>query len=145
MRSPDRDAERRSDERSQQFFVEINSSMRLPSSHYLRHTPAMSLRRSTLVKIFFALLLVFSQQQAILHALSHDFDRIHQNKEATDQDELVCAKCLAIAHLDHANSVATVHFEPAVFSQPAFAPSLERSAPPAFVNHYRSRAPPDLS
>jgi hypothetical protein len=117
----------------------------LPAPRNLLHTAKMFLRRATLIRVFFALLLVFSQEQAILHALSHDFERIHHKQDATDQDELVCAKCLAVAHLDHANSVALVHFEPATFSQPAFSPVAEISAPLRFVNNYLSRAPPALS
>ena len=99
---------------------------------------------SRVLRIFLAAVLLFSQQQAVLHLLGHDLTKLAQ-KETTDPQELVCAKCLAIAHLDQVVSggvptpaSSTLRHERASFATPL-------SFDPSFVARYRSRAPPSFS
>ncbi len=105
-----------------------------------------SAARLVVARLCFAFLLVFAQQQAFAHALEHDFERIHRQAGAPADDDALCAKCLAVAHLGHAGGVPG-----------AFALDAEAATPPrvAHVPHaavvrrfevrYRSRAPPVLS
>jgi len=117
--------------------------MKLRCGGPLRQTPLMSLRSRGL-RLLLAALLIFSQHQAVLHLLGHGVAQLTQ-KESTDPSELVCAKCLAIAHLDHAVGGHVTAIEPIpstperVASVPAFHFDL------AFFASYRSRAPPVLS
>jgi hypothetical protein len=104
----------------------------------------MVFRPSRVLGLFVALLLVFAQQQATLHSLGHAFEDIQQQKDFTPHQEL-CAKCLAVAHLDHAVAVAPMPLEPLLA-----APILSSSVPYedarlTLVSHYRSRAPPLFS
>jgi hypothetical protein len=106
----------------------------------------MSSRRSFFVQIFVALLLVFAQQQAVLHALDHDFERMHSaSKDATHQEDAFCAKCLAIAHLDQVDGVGIVSLPVASYAPVRVAAATGTVASPAFVGVYRSRAPPFFS
>jgi hypothetical protein len=102
----------------------------------------MVIRRSTLLKLFFALLLVFAQQQAVVHVLGHDFERIAHKDDSTKHSESVCATCLAVAQLDHADGVAPIALGPVAFEAPRFDLTRRPDAPSAFIGHYRSRAPP---
>lgn len=102
----------------------------------------MVIRQSTLLKLFFALLLVFAQQQAVVHLLGHDFERIVHRQDSTGHGEPACATCLAVVQLDHAAGVAPVHYEPVAFSAPRFDATRREDAPKAFVGPYHSRAPP---
>ena len=70
-----------------------------------------------LLPLLLPLLLVFSQQQAVLHLLGHDLSQLSAAdvaadvaadaaargpaKDPADPQELVCAKCLAVAHFAH--------------------------------------------
>ena len=97
------------------------------------------------LRLLLAALLVFAQQQAVLHLLGHSFEQLAQKKDATDPQERVCAKCLALAHLDHALSgdtaaIALLEARPDV----APLPTNARAEFAVFVN-YRSRAPPIYS
>lgn len=97
-----------------------------------------------MLRVFLAALLCFSQQQAVLHLLGHDLVRLSRS-DATDPQELVCAKCLAVAHLDHAVA-ANVPRPIVVPPAPVLTARIpSRSFEPAFVARYRSRAPPVLS
>lgn len=96
------------------------------------------------LRLFLAALLFFAQQQAVLHLLEHGFEQI-EKKSATNPREPVCAKCLALAHLDHALSGDT---PPLALPDagPAMAPAAAVGrAEFAFVPTYRSRAPPAFS
>ena len=113
-------------------------------SRGLRQTTAMFFK-SRALRLLFAALLVFAQQQAVLHLLGHSFEQIEKKKDATDPQQRVCAKCLALAHLDHALSGDV----PAI-AQPQARPAIAtavvaRRAELAFFHHYRSRAPPVFS
>ena len=118
--------------------------MKLRSRGGLRQTPPM-LFRSHGLRLLLAALLIFSQHQAVLHLLGHGVARMSAPQDPADPSELVCAKCLAIAHLDHAvasgvPALAPVPFAPErVASTPVFHLDL------AFFASYRSRAPPVLS
>ena len=97
-------------------------------------------------KLLLAFLLFFAQQQAVLHLLSHDFDQLAgKQRDTTDPQELVCAKCLSLAHLDHAVSGSVV-----AVALPDSAPLLVASLPQPGIDaapfvRYRSRAPPSFS
>ncbi|MEO8936958.1 MAG: hypothetical protein ABI277_19015 [Burkholderiaceae bacterium] len=105
----------------------------------------MVIRPSTLLKLFFALLLVFAQQQAVVHVLGHDFERIAHRHDSTGHSDSVCATCLAVAQLDHADAVAPMRFEPVVFQAPRFETTRHEDAPRVFSGPYHSRAPPLFS
>ncbi len=101
--------------------------------------------KSRALRLLFAVLLVLAQQQAVLHLLEHSFEQIEKKKDATDPQERVCAKCLALAHLDHALSgdmtaIALPEARP-VIATAIVAGRTEL----AFFHHYRSRAPPVFS
>lgn len=102
----------------------------------------MVIRQSTVLKLFFALLLVLAQQQAAVHVLGHDFERIAHRHDSTGHGESVCATCLAVAQLDHADGVAPIRFEPVVFRTPRFYATHHEDVSPAFAGPYHSRAPP---
>ncbi len=110
----------------------------------LRQTAAMFFK-SRALRLLFAALLVFAQQQAVLHLLGHSFEQIEKKKDGTDPQERVCAKCLALTHLDHALSgdmpaIALPEARPAVVTAIVFG-----RAESAFFHNYRSRAPPVFS
>jgi hypothetical protein len=111
------------------------------------HNPAiMSSRRSaSLLKLFLALLFVCAQQQAVLHTLGHDLERIEQKKDVGGIDESFCAKCLAIAHLDHAVDATSLVLPLVRFAPPLASTAQYESARVALVRHYHSRAPPDFA
>ncbi len=112
----------------------------LPETRPFGQTRRMSFRARSL-RILLALLLCFSQQQAVLHLLGHDLARVART-DALDPQEAACAKCLAIAHLDHA-IVADVPTPAVVRSSPLRTARVPAHAfEPAFVARYRSRAPP---
>lgn len=100
--------------------------------------------RSRALHLLLAALLVFSQHQAVLHMLGHGVAQLQQ-KESNDPSDLVCAKCLAIAHLDHAVSggVAAIEPIPSTPVRVASLPVVVRDL--AFFASYRSRAPPVVS
>jgi hypothetical protein len=109
-------------------------------------TSAMFLARRSL-RILLAFLLVFSQQQGILHLLGHDLAQLTVKKrvDTTDPQELVCAKCLTIAHLDHALAggppALALPVPVALRVDVAFAGGIAS----VHVDRYRSRAPPLFS
>jgi hypothetical protein len=112
----------------------------------MRQTGAMFFARPSL-RILLALVLVFSQQQGVLHLLGHDLARlkVDQRGDTTDPQELLCAKCLTIAHLDHAMAGG-----PPALSLPKAPPhsidiAIDRGIATVTVAVYRSRAPPLLS
>lgn len=103
------------------------------------------LRRSPLIHLLFALLLVFGQQQAASHALEHDLEHLRSGEQAPGHPETFCAKCLVFAHLDHVSDVAVP-----IFDAPRHAPSIDRpwrhrDPAVASVARYDSRAPPRFS
>jgi hypothetical protein len=106
----------------------------------------MPSRRPLLAQLLFALLLVFAQQQSVLHALDHDFERIHAStKDVGDHDDAVCAKCLAVAHLGHVAGTSSPPAIVASYSPPRVARVVVADTSPSFVGVYHSRAPPLFS
>ncbi len=102
-------------------------------------------------RFFLAALLLFSQQQAGLHLLGHGLAQLSAasaglpKPESNDAQELVCAKCLAVAHLDHAVSGDVPAFAPVRTPPERVAARVVRPLDLAFVATYRSRAPPALA
>lgn len=99
-----------------------------------------------------AALLIFSQQQAGLHLLGHGLAQLSAasagldaGQESNDPKDLVCAKCLAVAHLDHALSGTVPAFEPAVSTPERVTAFVVPHLDLAFFASYRSRAPPVLA
>jgi hypothetical protein len=98
-----------------------------------------------------ALLLVFSQQQAVLHVLGHALDHqrqsvaaasSHANAAPTSDIDTLCAQCLAFAQLDHPATPqgAAPTGSSARFELAAATPVTARDA--RFEPGYLSRAPP---
>ena len=111
----------------------------------------MSLARRGL-HVFLAALLLFSQQQAGLHLLGHGLARltvaatgIASEQDSSDPQEMVCAKCLAVAHLDHALAGAAPVPDAIALSPERVAVFVAAHRDPAFFASYRSRAPPPLA
>ncbi len=123
--------------------LRVAPPMKLLQSSALRQTPAMFLKNRGL-RLLLAALLIFSQHQAVLHLLGHGLAQLSQ-PDTTDPQELVCSKCLAIAHLDHAVSghVPAIAPIPSAPARVATVPVVHREL--AFFASYRSRAPPVLS
>lgn len=97
------------------------------------------------LRLLLAALLIFAQQQAVLHLLGHSFEQLAHKQDTTDPQERLCAKCLALAHLDHAvaGNPPTV---PLPQARPVIAFSFATGRVGlAFFPHYRSRAPPIFS
>lgn len=101
-------------------------------------------------RVLLALLLVFSQQQAVLHVLGHAMEHQRQSLAAAPQagsvqaadTDTLCAQCLAFAQLDHPDTpqVALPALASARFELAAAAPVTARDA--RFEPAYLSRAPP---
>jgi|GEM_PF-2188279 len=101
--------------------------------------------------ICLAALLAFAQHQATLHVLGHSIEQIaKQGRDASndapnDAPESVCAKCLALAHLDHVVDTSV----PAAVDIAADHPSIVATTVPpvdlALARAYESRAPPTIS
>lgn len=106
----------------------------------------MTAKRSFLAHLLFALLLVFAQQQAASHALDHEFERLHAaTKDVSGHDDVVCAKCLVLAHLGDAPKSASTLVVAASYSPPRVASGSACDDSPTFVGAYQSRAPPVFS
>lgn len=100
--------------------------------------------KSRTIRLFFAALLVFSQHQAVQHLLGHDLSKLSQT-DPTAPSELVCAKCLALAHLDHAVAGVVPVLAPAAAVHESIATVPAGHVDLAFFAGYRSRAPPAFS
>jgi hypothetical protein len=107
--------------------------------------------RRAFFSLFFAVLLVFAQQEAMLHSYVHtaDWQQKSSNQQSssggksTNHSE-VCGKCVALANLGaavgsqaHILSIASGQFE--------LATALHQSVISARFSSYRSRAPPILA
>jgi hypothetical protein len=103
------------------------------------------IRRSFLT-LFFAVLLMFGQQQAMVHAYVHTADlqqKSSENKQLPNHSD-VCGKCVALANLSAAVgtqaqilNIATGQFQ--------LSTSLHPSIISQCVLAYHSRAPPFLA
>ena len=107
------------------------------------------LSRRLVRHVLLALLLVVTQQQALLHVLGHALGPasaqaagpVAEGPAAADHDAL-CVQCLAFAQLDHTPA-------PQAMPAPATPARFELAAAPAVAGHaprlqtdYLSRAPP---
>ena len=104
----------------------------------------MTLRRW--ITCAFALLLLFAQQQALLHPYQHTAEwqgSTTGDKKAPFNPES-CSKCVSLADLGSAIGAHVHAFQalPASFEQPAF--FLPGRVAAIFLS-YHSRAPPDLA
>ena len=102
--------------------------------------------RRNFLSLFFAVLLAFAQQEAMLHPYEHTAD--WQQKSSTEDKPTnhteVCGKCVALANLGatvishaHILNIASVQFE--------LSTSLHQSIISQRVLPYHSRAPPTLA
>jgi len=103
-------------------------------------------RYRPIVSVLLALLLVFMQQGAQLHALEHDNARLHRAHDAGMQapgDDAVCAMCALFAGGAGAAAAEapTLPAPVADFSPPSRAIALVAIASPS---PYQSRAPPSI-
>ena len=113
------------------------------------------IRRSFLT-LFFAVLLVFGQQQAMVHAYVHTADLQQKssnqqtyNQKSSSEDKStnhaeVCGKCLSLAGLSaaigsqaHILNIASGQFE--------LSTALHQSVVSTHFSFYHSRAPPILA
>lgn len=105
----------------------------------------MLLTRRFAFRLFLAVVLLVSQQQAVLHMLTHGFEQLEQQTDKSLPHDQACAKCLAFAQLDHlaASTTATLQRPPYVDARPQAAALADFSRAPLAA--YLSRAPPGLS
>jgi hypothetical protein len=103
------------------------------------------IRRSFLT-LFFAVLLIFGQQQAMVHAYVHTADlqqKSSENKPLPNHSD-VCGKCVALANLGTA--VGSHTYIPDIASgQFQLSTSLHQAIISQRVLAYHSRAPPHLA
>jgi hypothetical protein len=100
--------------------------------------------RGLALRLLIAVLLVFTQQQLVLHELGHAFERFAHQTERQHPTDHVCNLCVAFAGVHHAAQggpalplLAPQRFEPV---DVPFA-----SSPSTFTAVYLSRAPPAAS
>ncbi len=118
------------------------------------------LRRSFL-SLFFAVLLVFGQQQAMVHAYVHtaDLQQKSSNQQSSTQNPSspqsssddrstthseVCGKCVALANLGAAVG-SQAHILDIASGQFELSTALHQSVISKRFSSYRSRAPPILA
>lgn len=112
--------------------------------------PSVRRRFRPLGFLFLAAMLAFGQHQAALHLLGHSIEQIAAQDAAgggnpSHAPESVCAKCLALAHLDHAvDSPVPATIEVVVTHGVVVATSIA-SIDVAHARPYESRAPPAFS
>ncbi|MDB4906920.1 MAG: hypothetical protein JWO05_1704 [Gemmatimonadetes bacterium] len=101
--------------------------------------------RGLMFRLLLSLLLLFAQQQAVLHELQHDFDAVaHKSSSGAPHSE-VCAKCVFFAQLDHAAG-SSIAVPPPGHGGHAPAPAAAfTSAYSAVPAAYLSRGPPSHS
>ncbi len=103
------------------------------------------IRRSFLT-LFFAVLLMFGQQQAMVHAYVHTADlqqKSSESKPLSNHSE-VCGKCVALANLGAAIG-SQAHILTIASGQFELSTVLHQSVISAHFSAYHSRAPPILA
>jgi hypothetical protein len=112
--------------------------------------------RRSILTLLFALLLIFGQQQSMVHAYVHsaDWQQGSSNKSASNDDDSsdskstshsqVCAKCVALANLGAAVG-SQAHILNITTGQFQLSTSLHQSIISQRVLAYHSRAPPILA
>lgn len=103
------------------------------------------IRRSFLT-FFFAVLLMFGQQQAMVHAYVHtaDLQQKSSNEDKPTNHSEVCGKCVALANLGAAVG-SQAHILNIISGQFQLSTSLHQSIISQRVLAYHSRAPPHLA
>jgi hypothetical protein len=103
------------------------------------------IRRSFLT-LFFAVLLMFGQQQAMVHAYVHtaDLQQKSSNEDKPTNHSEVCGKCVALANLGAAVG-SQAHILNITSGQFQLSTSLHQSIISQRVLAYHSRAPPHLA
>jgi hypothetical protein len=102
--------------------------------------------RRSLLTLFFAVLLMFGQQQAMVHTYVHTADlqqKSSESKPLSNHAE-VCGKCVALANLGAAVSsqASTLDIASGQFK---LSTALYQFVISARFSSYRSRAPPILA
>ena len=97
--------------------------------------------RTFLARAFLALLLVFAQQQAMLHELQHQTDAV-AGKSLPGTHHDTCLKCLSFADTGHATPTSVHAFEPGDCAQSLVDRAMPAAAPAQAFGAYDSRAPP---
>ncbi|MDB5856783.1 MAG: hypothetical protein JWQ76_472 [Ramlibacter sp.] len=98
--------------------------------------------RGVLCRFVLALMLVFAQQQGLLHELRHTFDALAHGSEQHTPQKHACAVCVAFSGVQHLAGASTpvLPTGPRQHARPADA--VFASAPATFVPAYLSRGPP---
>jgi hypothetical protein len=125
------------------FAVDFDSPRRGAT---LAPKPAVRMSmRNLALRLLLALLLVVSQQQAVLHMLSHGFEEISQNRDQGYPHQQFCERCVAFAGLDKpAVSADAVVPQTSAVAQPPQTPIFADADCP-LSPAYLSRAPPPVS
>ena len=102
--------------------------------------------RRTFLSLFFAILLVFAQQGAMLHSYVHtaDWQQKSSNEGKSGNHTEVCGKCVAFANLGNAVS-SQAHIIKIASGQIELSTALHQSIISRCVLPYHSRAPPILA
>jgi hypothetical protein len=100
--------------------------------------------RGVVFRFLLALLLVFTQQQLLLHELHHGFDSLAQSDSHSPKKD-VCATCVAFTNVHHLADASTPNLPPGPHhhARPQDVPFV--SVSPVLHRAYLSRAPPLLS
>lgn len=106
--------------------------------------PGLTMMNRTLYSLIVAFALLFAQQGALWHGVSHTTVPTNSQQDQSLPHSEQCAKCVAFAHIGAAAPAQPLHFVLPVrlsariqFDVPAALPSLNLP--------YQSRAPPVLA
>ncbi|MDB5945100.1 MAG: hypothetical protein JWQ33_126 [Ramlibacter sp.] len=102
---------------------------------------AMSLRGFA-CRVLLSVLLVFVQQQGMLHELQHAFDELAQKGGQHTPQKDVCPTCVAFAGVHHAAGGSAPILPPTPYRHARPTGAVFASASSAFIAAYLSRAPP---
>jgi len=100
--------------------------------------------RAFIARGLLALLLVFAQQQAVLHELQHGTDAVAGKSTGSPLHD-TCIKCLSFAGFDNAPAPSPVAFTAQKPSTDAVADAVPVWHTTEPFGAYLSRAPPSLS
>lgn len=102
--------------------------------------------RRTILSLFFAILLVFAQQEAMLHPYVHtaDLQQKSSSEDKSTNHTEVCGKCVALANLG-ATVSSQAHILDIALGRFELSTTLHQSIISQRVLSYHSRAPPVLA
>lgn len=98
--------------------------------------------RALLARIAVSILLLFAQQQAMLHELQHGIDAVSGKTNPASPLHEVCLQCVALAGVDSAPPSTAPVLALADLPQPLAAAPLRAAQSSAQRTVYDSRAPP---